>query len=82
MAGKYIEEERILQLKGKKHRNLKVNSGDKDSSPVVGKVRERVEKAAQWIVSRVVTVRTLHALLLNHISLHCPAKTRLLLPPC
>jgi hypothetical protein len=45
MAGKYITEERIQQLKGKKHRIPKVNSGDKDSSPVVGKVRERVAKA-------------------------------------
>lgn len=51
MVEKYIAEERILQLKGKKHRNLKVNSGDKDSSPFVGKVRERVEKAAQWTIS-------------------------------
>jgi hypothetical protein len=50
MVEKYIAEERILQLKGKKHRNVKVYSGDEDSSPVFGKVRERVEKAAQWTV--------------------------------
>jgi len=69
MAGKYIAEERILQLKGQRYRNQKINSGDKDSSPVFGKVRERVAKAAQWTVSTVVTVPMLHALLLDHISL-------------
>jgi len=52
MVEKYIAKEIILQLKDKKPRNVKVNSGDKDSSPVVGKVRERVERAAQWTVSK------------------------------
>jgi hypothetical protein len=44
MVEKYIAEERILQLKGKKHRNVKVNSGDKDSSPVFGKEKRKSRK--------------------------------------